>query len=85
MFEPLQQHPMFAGPGTAAEGFRRADLVKVSGLIPREIIAQVSAAGAAAECARTVREFLASGVDELVIHGATPDQCVAMMHHMDDD
>jgi len=85
LFAPLQQHPMFSGPGTAAEGFRRADLVEVSRLIPREILAEVSAVGAAAECARTVREFLASGVDELVIHGATPDQCVALMRHLDDD
>jgi hypothetical protein len=54
----------------------------VSRLIPREILAEVSAAGAAAECARTVREFLASGIDELVIHGATPDQCVELVRHV---
>lgn len=82
MFEPLQRHPMFAGPGTAAEAFRRGDLVEVSRLIPREILGAVSAAGAASECARTVRDFLSTGVDELVIHGATPDQCVELVRHV---
>jgi 5,10-methylenetetrahydromethanopterin reductase len=89
LFEPLQHHPMFSGPGTAAEGFRRAELVEVSRLIPREIVARVSAVGAAAECARTVRQFLALDVDELVIHGATPDQCVELVRYVsefgDDD
>jgi probable F420-dependent oxidoreductase len=79
---PLQQHPMFSGPGTAAEGFRRAGLVEVSRLIPREILASVAAAGSAADCARTVRDFLATGVDELVMHGATPDQCVELVHQV---
>jgi len=82
VFEPLQQHPMFSGPGTAAEGFRREDLVEVSRLIPREILTAVAAAGSAAECARTVREFLEAGVDELVIHGATPDQCGELVRHV---
>jgi len=82
VFEPLQRHPMFSGPGTAAEGFRRTDLVEVSRLIPREILAGVAAAGAPAECARTVRHFLETGVDELVIHGATPDQCRELVRHV---
>ena len=82
MFEPLQQHMMFSGPGTAAEAFPRAELVEVSRLIPREILSAVSAAGAAAECALTVRDFLGSGVDELVIHGATSDQCVELVRHV---
>jgi probable F420-dependent oxidoreductase len=88
VFEPLQQHPMFSGPGTAAEVFRRAELVEVSRLIPRQILVGVAAAGAAAECARTVREFLDTGVDELVIHGATPDQCgelVRQVSALDDE
>jgi 5,10-methylenetetrahydromethanopterin reductase len=82
LFEPLQQHPMFSAPGTAAEAFRRPDLVEVSRLIPREILDGVSAAGAATECARTVRDFLATSIDELVIHGATPDQCVELVRHV---
>jgi probable F420-dependent oxidoreductase len=82
VFEPLQQHPMFSGHGTAAEAFRRPDLVEVSRLIPRDITAAVSAAGTAAECARTVCDFLATGIDELVIHGATPDQCVELVRYV---
>jgi alkanesulfonate monooxygenase SsuD/methylene tetrahydromethanopterin reductase-like flavin-dependent oxidoreductase (luciferase family) len=82
VFEPLQRHPMFSGPGTAAEAFRRPDLVEVSRLIPRDITAAVSAAGTAAECARTVCDFLATGIDELVIHGATPDQCVELVRYV---
>jgi 5,10-methylenetetrahydromethanopterin reductase len=82
LLEPLQQHPMFSGPGTAAEGFRRSDLVEVSRLIPREILAGVAAAGVAADCARTVHDFLATSVDELVVHGATPDQCRELVRHV---
>jgi probable F420-dependent oxidoreductase len=85
VFEPLQQHPMFAGPGTAAEGFRRASLVEVAKLIPHEILSGVAAAGAADECARMVRRFLETGVDELIVHGATPDQCRELVCHLDHD
>jgi 5,10-methylenetetrahydromethanopterin reductase len=74
-FEPLQNHPMFSGPGTAADGFRRAELVEVSRLIPSEILSGLAATGTAAECAVTVRDFLQADVDELVLHGATPEQC----------
>ena len=82
VFEPLQQHRMFSGPGTAAEAFRRAELVEVSRLIPRDMLASVAAAGTAAECARAVSAFLDTGVDELVIHGATPEQCGALLHEL---
>ena len=82
MLEPVQQHPMFAGPGTAAEGFRREELADVARLIPREILAGVAAMGSTAECARAVRDFLETGVDEVVLHGATPDQCADLLHHV---
>lgn len=85
LFEPLQQHAMFSGPGTAAEGYRRAELADVSRLIPGYVFASVTAAGDAADCARTVRAFLETGVDELVFHGATPDQCAELVRHLDDD
>ena len=83
VLEPLQQHPMFSGPGTAAEGFRRADLVDVSRMIPHEILTSVAAGGTSAECARTVRDFLETGVDELVLHGATPEQCGGLVRALD--
>jgi 5,10-methylenetetrahydromethanopterin reductase len=88
VFERLQKHPMFSGPGVAAEAFQRADLVEVSRLIPEEILAGLAAAGTAAECARTVRQFLETGVDELDLHGATPDQLGELVRHvqaLDDD
>jgi alkanesulfonate monooxygenase SsuD/methylene tetrahydromethanopterin reductase-like flavin-dependent oxidoreductase (luciferase family) len=74
VFEPLQSHPMFAGV-RSVEHFRREQLVEVSRLIPREILLSGSAVGTAAECAAGLEQFFDAGADEIVLHGATPDQC----------
>jgi 5,10-methylenetetrahydromethanopterin reductase len=78
-FDPLMNHPMFSGPGTADQGYRREQLVEASKVIPRHVFETSVASGTSEHCAGMLHEFLAAGADHLLLHGATPDQCGPMI------
>ena len=59
------------GDKTADKHLPRAQLVELSHTLPAEWIPSSSAAGTAAQCAAKLREYLAAGADELVLHGST--------------
>jgi probable F420-dependent oxidoreductase len=69
-----------AQPSLAALGGRQADkalprdeLVEVSRYLPQEWIESSAVVGVAASCAARLREYLAAGADEIVLHGSTAE------------
>lgn len=74
-FDRLQAHPQFSVPGSADQEFRREQLVAASRLIPQHLLNDGAAVGTASECADRLRVFFEAGADEVLLHGATPDQC----------
>lgn len=60
--------------GTADYRFRRSELGKVGEQLPDPWIKQAAAVGTIDECARRLAEYRDAGVDEIVIHGASPSE-----------
>lgn len=79
----LRAHPFFAGSTKIADHrYTRHDLVDVAReCIPRWWIESASAAGSARQCDKRLREYLAAGADELVLHGATPELLGPLVAH----
>lgn len=75
VLDTLATHPLIAGLDgrTADGGLDGEQLVEVSKVIPDEWFEQGAAVGTHEQCAATLRTLLASGADELIIHGSTPD------------
>ncbi len=69
-------HPALVGLGdkTADKHLPRPQLVEVSRTLPAGWLSSSSASGTAAECAAVLREYLAAGADELILHGSTAPQ-----------
>jgi 5,10-methylenetetrahydromethanopterin reductase len=71
----LRAHPMLANLRGAADSiFTKDQLAGVSRSIPAEWLRQGAAIGTAGECAARLQEYVAAGADEIIIHGAVPDQ-----------
>jgi 5,10-methylenetetrahydromethanopterin reductase len=72
----MRNHPQFArlGGKLADQAFTRVQLVEVSRSLPHWWYEQGAAIGTAANCAKTLCEFLDAGADELVLHGSAPAQ-----------
>ena len=68
----LREHPTLAGKGIADTALTRDRLVDSSTALPDEWYATAATVGTARECSDRVRELLAAGADEVLIHGASP-------------
>jgi alkanesulfonate monooxygenase SsuD/methylene tetrahydromethanopterin reductase-like flavin-dependent oxidoreductase (luciferase family) len=45
-------------------------------------LVEAAAVGSAAVCAARLREYLAAGADEIVVHGAVPDLLGPTLQHL---
>ncbi|MGE4426795.1 MAG: TIGR03857 family LLM class F420-dependent oxidoreductase [Solirubrobacteraceae bacterium] len=60
------------GEGTADQKFHRSELLELGAQLPREWIETGCVVGTADRCASRLREYLAVGVDHIVLHGCAP-------------
>jgi 5,10-methylenetetrahydromethanopterin reductase len=70
-----REHPAFGGLGgqQADKVFTRAQLIEVSRSLPDDWIASSSVSGDAATCSARLREYVAAGADEIILHGSTAE------------
>jgi 5,10-methylenetetrahydromethanopterin reductase len=61
------------GGKTADKHLSRAELIELTRVLPAHWIPSSSASGSAAQCAAILRDYLAAGADEILIHGATAE------------
>jgi probable F420-dependent oxidoreductase len=79
----LRAHPLLAGlHGSADNRFTKDQLGEVSRTLPQEWLASGAAVGSAAQCADRLREYVAAGADEIIIHGATPELLGDTVRHI---
>jgi probable F420-dependent oxidoreductase len=71
----LRKHPKFANLGNLSANltFLRRELVEVSDIIPQEWLTASCAIGTAQACASRIREYLAAGADQIILHGSTAE------------
>lgn len=80
--EALRTHPMLANVrGSADNLFTKDELAEVSRALPQEWLHEGAAIGSAGVCADRLHEYLASGADEIIIHGAVPDLLGPTLQH----
>ncbi|MGD9701257.1 MAG: TIGR03857 family LLM class F420-dependent oxidoreductase [Acidimicrobiia bacterium] len=78
----LRSHPMLANVrGSADNLFTKDQLAEVSQVLPREWLYEGAAIGSAGVCADRLREYLAAGADEILIHGAVPEYLGPTVQH----
>jgi 5,10-methylenetetrahydromethanopterin reductase len=72
----LRAHPMFGtlAGGNADRSFTREQMVVASRELPAFWLAESAAVGDATHCAGRLREYVAAGADEVLLHGAPPSQ-----------
>ncbi|MCW2945696.1 MAG: putative Coenzyme F420-dependent N(10)-methylenetetrahydromethanopterin reductase [Actinoallomurus sp.] len=76
----LREHPQLTGVRGSADFVRTRDqLTDAATVLPAEWLASSSAVGSPEHCVSRLREYLAAGADELVLHGSTPDQLPAVI------
>jgi 5,10-methylenetetrahydromethanopterin reductase len=75
VLDALKAHPLVrALDGRTADGGLTVEqLVEVSAVVPDEWFEQGAAVGTTEHCAAVLRSVLASGADEVIVHGSTPD------------
>lgn len=75
----IRDHPTLAGRGIADTALTRDRLVDSSEVIPEEWFATGAAVGTEADCVRRAHEYRAVGVDEILLHGASPAEAAPMV------
>ncbi len=60
------------GAGTVGE--KRGAMANAASLLPSEWLRSASAVGSDEQCVETLRQFWATGVDHILLHGTTPAQ-----------
>ncbi len=68
-----RSHPMLVALGdkTADKHLSRSQLVEMSRTLPADWLGSSSAAGSSAQCAARLRQYVAAGADEVILHGST--------------
>jgi probable F420-dependent oxidoreductase len=79
VLEQLRNHPTLAGRGIADTALTREGLVESSIVLPDSWLAEGGALGSSAWCAHRAQDYLAAGADEVLVHGAAPSECRAMV------
>jgi alkanesulfonate monooxygenase SsuD/methylene tetrahydromethanopterin reductase-like flavin-dependent oxidoreductase (luciferase family) len=73
---------MLAGlRGAADSHFTKDQLAEVSSALPAEWLVESAAIGSSAACAARLRDYLAAGADEIIVHGAVPDLLGPTVQH----
>jgi 5,10-methylenetetrahydromethanopterin reductase len=67
------------GGRPADKALSRAELIELSRRLPDHWLRSSSAVGEGADCASRLREYLAAGADELVLHGSTSDRLAGLV------
>jgi alkanesulfonate monooxygenase SsuD/methylene tetrahydromethanopterin reductase-like flavin-dependent oxidoreductase (luciferase family) len=76
----LREHPQLTGVRGSADFVRtREQLTDAATVLPAEWLASSAAVGSPEHCVSRLRDYLAAGADELVLHGSTPDQLPAVI------
>jgi probable F420-dependent oxidoreductase len=76
----LRSHPLLAGiRGSADSVLTREELVEVASVLPTAWTGEAAAIGSAATCHEAFERYQEAGVDELVLHGSTPDRLGALL------
>lgn len=71
----LRSHPLLDGiRGSADSVLTREQLVEVASLLPAAWTGEAAAVGSASACHQVFHRYRAAGVDELVLHGSTPER-----------
>jgi 5,10-methylenetetrahydromethanopterin reductase len=79
----LRSHPQMANLRGAADSvFTRAELAEVSALLPSTWLTDAAAVGTAGQCASRLREYLAAGADEIILHGSTAELLGPTLQHV---
>lgn len=75
----LRSHSLLAGiRGSADSVLTRAELAEVASVLPAAWTGEAAAIGSAATCHEVFERYQEAGVDELVLHGSTPDNLGAL-------
>lgn len=70
----LWDHPLLKNlKSNADQTFTNKELVEVSRILPREWLISGGAVGTREHCASRLEDYLASGADNIIIHGSTPE------------
>jgi 5,10-methylenetetrahydromethanopterin reductase len=81
--EHLRAHPKLANlRGAADSAFTRGELTEVSHRLPAEWLETAAVRGGASHCASRIRDYLAAGADELILHGSTPELLGPLLQHL---
>ena len=67
------------GARSADKALSREKLIELSRAMPESWLPSSSAIGPPAECAATLREYLAAGADDLILHGSTAEYLSPMI------
>jgi probable F420-dependent oxidoreductase len=79
----LRAHPMLENLRGAADSvFTKDQLAEVSLALPQEWLSLAAAVGSAAMCSARLRDYLAAGADEILVHGAVPDLLGPTLQHL---
>jgi 5,10-methylenetetrahydromethanopterin reductase len=72
----IAQHPMFSAIDreTVDQAFHRDDLLEPAALVPDSWMREAAAIGSVDECITTLREYAATGADEIARYGSSPAQ-----------
>jgi alkanesulfonate monooxygenase SsuD/methylene tetrahydromethanopterin reductase-like flavin-dependent oxidoreductase (luciferase family) len=71
----LAEHPLVTAlEGRTADGsLTPQELLEVSSVLPESWFEEGAIVGTAADCAARLTDYVAAGVDEMIVHGSTPD------------
>ncbi|MFA7554612.1 MAG: TIGR03857 family LLM class F420-dependent oxidoreductase [Spongiibacteraceae bacterium] len=74
VLEKIRSHSTLANKGMADTSLSRQQLIQAAEAIPDEWYQQGAALGSSEFCAQRAREYKNVGVDEILIHGASPKE-----------
>jgi len=75
ILKKLWDHPLLKNlKSNADQTFTNKELAEVSRILPREWLLTGGAVGTKDQCASRLADYLASGADNIIIHGSTPDK-----------
>jgi 5,10-methylenetetrahydromethanopterin reductase len=74
----LRSHPTLAGGRVADTSLTRDRMVPAAETIPEHWFSDGAAIGTAAECADRARDYVAAGADEILLHGASPQEAAGI-------
>jgi probable F420-dependent oxidoreductase len=79
--DAVRRHPLFTGMRTEAadQEYHRAQIVDAARLLPEAWMTSAAAVGRPEQCVTKLEEYFAAGVDEICLHGASPQQTASIV------